>query len=256
MPRSSTFGSDVPARWPKVGKAPLLATFLYVGFRLLLAVVGEDLAKADWMVREVFAVERMIASEAAVRPSILAMGSSRTRRGISTQVLAREFGRPESDAMSLALNSGGAWEALTFFRRHPRLLHRTDLMLVDVAPWKFTAREVGFRRRRIHLMASLRDRTSTAQDRLRSTLDWFWPFVSQRRTVVDWYQAIRGDPWRTRSDPKPLPTPPMRSPGRNPSGYAMYRARRPRERLATWKRSAPRSVCEISVRRAMPNPRR
>lgn len=161
-------------------------------FRIGLSLFGDALSRADWIDDEqIYSVEQQILDDPQRPQRFLAFGSSRSQYAIQPAALADALGVAGHEAVNLAVVSGSAWEASVLLRRHPQLLTSVEIAWLDVAPWQFTRAERGLMRR-FYQHANLAERIDAPQQRVRSTLDWFWPFVAQRRSVVDWSHAFVG----------------------------------------------------------------
>lgn len=123
---------------------------------------------------------------------VVVLGSSRMRDAIDPEVLAKALELPPKRVVKAAISGGTAFEALVMMRRDETLFRNTKVALVDIGCWQFNDNLTIVRHPLFYRHATLAERWSLSDlpERAKSIADWFWPYVSERRRLADWANAI------------------------------------------------------------------
>lgn len=200
--RSSTSSSERRARHRPGGRALWAALAVLLVARVVLGV-GSDFfgrfrgAADDHHLR---AAERQLTRRPA--PRVVLFGSSRLKNLVRESDLAERLGLPVSAVANGAIDGGNPWDVLALLRRNPRLFDGAELFIHDIQFWQLNASfRRGIPRPSFYRYATLGERWAVRDLSARCLLvaDWVWPFVSERRTLVDWVRGPRA------SVPRPVP---------------------------------------------------
>ncbi len=138
MSRSSTSSSNTGGRHSVVPKGALFAV-------VILLAVEVGIARQDWLWDLVLASPsgNITALEEQVNqgadPTVVVMGSSRVRDGISPRQLETELNLHEGSVLNLAVTNGSTFDALTIYRRNRDTLSKAKLLIVGIEDRTYNA---------------------------------------------------------------------------------------------------------------------
>lgn len=173
------------------GAFPLPKGAIFAAVMLLGLELG--VARQDWLwdwsgqtpSGVMAAVERQVI-EPRPAPTVLVMGSSRTRDAVAPRVLEEAMHLPEGEVVNVALSHGTPTDALRMYTRHREKLSAAKVLVLGLEDWHVNA---GFpptdRQRRY---ATLEARWSDFAPTHRPSLiaGWLWRTYDARKPLRRW----------------------------------------------------------------------
>lgn len=195
--RSSIFAFDTLTGLPRVTASLVLTLVFCAGFRAVLYAASDRLDRipAPAIFQRYIELEDQIISRAKTRPKIVLMGNSMARYGLLEDQIAAAAGMAPAEVANLGIEAGQPWDALFFWRRNPEFFSDVRLVVYNVGFSELQERSVRRRLGHFYRFSTLPEKLTVDRwsDRMLMTLDWVWPYHSDRRDLVTWGLGLCGE---------------------------------------------------------------
>ncbi len=125
-------------------------------------------------------------------PNVIIAGTSRLS-GLPMDCLATELGVPEKAIANYSRAGNTFWRVLALLRRNPDALQNLDLLVMDVLPFQYYQGPLFAETNPLFLaLATVEERTRVekAGDQLLVWSDTVYPWVSERRRIIGWWDRF------------------------------------------------------------------
>ncbi len=206
--RSSIFSFDTLTGLPRVTASLVLTLAVCAAFRLALYAASDRLDRipSPAIFQRYVELEDQVIRRAETRPKIVLMGNSMARYGLMEDQIATAAGLAPDEVVNLSIEAGQPWDALVFARRNPDFFSDVRLVVYNVGLSELQERSVKRRLDHFYRFSTLREKLTVDRwsDRALMTLDWIWPYHSDRRDLVTWGLGLRGESDHVRPEaPRP-----------------------------------------------------
>ncbi len=194
---SSIFSFDTLSRRPRITASLVLTVAVCAGVRLVLYAAADRLDRipSPAVFHRYIELEDEQIRRSEVRPKIVLMGNSMARYGLLEDRIAAAAGLSTAEVVNLSLEGGQPWDALVFTRRNPEFFRDVRLLIFNVGLSELQERSVARRGNHYYRFSTLAEKLAADRwsDRALMTLDWVWPYHSDRRDLVTWLLGLRGE---------------------------------------------------------------
>jgi hypothetical protein len=193
---SSIFSFDTLTGLPRITASLVLTVAVCAGFRLGLFAASDrlDHIPSPAIFQRYVELEDELIRQADARPKIVLMGNSMARYGLLEDRIAAAAGLPNDEVVNMSIEAGRPWDALVFIRRNPDFFRDVRLVIYNVGLPELLESSIARRRDHYYRFSTLAEKLTADRwsDRALMTLDWLWPYHSDRRDLVTWMLGSRG----------------------------------------------------------------
>jgi len=195
--RSSIFAFETLTGLPRVTASLVLTLVVCAAFRLTLYVASDrlDYIPAPAIYQRYIELEDHTIHRTETRPKIVLMGNSMARYGLLEEQIAKAAGLAPAEVANLSIEAGQPWDALLFLRRNPDFFSDVRLVIYNVGLSELQETSVKRRLSHFYRFSTLSEKLAADRwsDRALMTLDWVWPYHSDRRDLVTWGLGLCGE---------------------------------------------------------------